>query len=310
MDHNIISHNIAEFKATKNPVFLAKAIYLLMIQGRIREAFYGVYCDIFYRPSLVQTYPAWKPQAILENFKLLLSTKEVLFRDDIINIFGDDYAVRYLPECFFGARMESIIFDRKFLVIGEYGDPGKRVAFVTQQSCVVNEFYNEDAAVRHIHSVYKSPDSRDIIVTTGDNAKYLDLWEIQNSSIIFNRRLKKRLAGQTAILKVGNEYYLGTDFSNRTNYIENLDGRKFIFPKKACKMYVTRFQQYQDRYIASLNKELPRLGGRYTLSIFDVEQKEFVYCDYHDVIKPKMVNKALHRTAVKLRSIDAGELNH
>lgn len=309
MKLNAISENIAEFKATKNPLYLAKAIQLLINQRRTLEAVYGIYCQMFFRPSVVKSRPQKKMQAVLEDCQLLLSTRAYLSREELINVFGDDYAVHRLPADFCLARMEAIVSDKDFLIIGEYGPINKRIAYITQQTCVIDEFYYfKNPHVRHIHAVYKSPYSRDVLITTGDSSKFLDLWSMQNDGIKFCKRLKTYLAGYTAILKVGSEYYFGTDFTNRPNYIETLDGRKFFYPEKANKMFVIGFQQYLNRYLVSLNKETEPSGKRFALSIFDTEHKEFVYCEYTDYIQPETANKAVQREATSLRSIAAAEL--
>ncbi len=145
-------------------------------------------------------------------------------------------------------------------------------------------------------------------MATGDTAKYLDEWTIQNQKVAFNKRLKPALAGHTAIISVGGHFYLGSDFSNRPNYIERMDGKKFFFPEQAYKMYVLKFKKYQDRYIISLSKELPCFGARYSISVFDTQKEEFVYCDYQDRTSAQMFNLADSQIEIQLRSMSAGEL--
>jgi hypothetical protein len=133
-------------------------------------------------------------------------------------------------------------------------------------------------------------------VTTGDASKYLDLWNLRGGDLGFVNRLKGYLAGHTAITEVRDKLYLGTDFSSRPNYIEQLGGSKFFFPKKAYKMEVIAFQSHRDRYIASLNSEMPPLGERKALSIFDTVAEEFIYCRYfEDSVKPNRENLMSHR---------------
>lgn len=88
----------------------------------------------------------------------------------------------------------------------------------------------------------------EILITTGDSNKYLDQWEYRNKKLIFRKRLMNKLGGHTAIAAVNGDWYLGSDFSSRPNYIENIDGEKYFFPKIAYYMYVLKFITYQNRY--------------------------------------------------------------
>jgi hypothetical protein len=252
MQPQSISQIIAKFNATKNPFYLAKAMLLVMDQRRIPELTYGLYCDLFCQPAEVKLHPHQAPSVIQSNCQPLLSRKDHLSRAELIEIFGDSYAIYDLPTNFAGARIETIVYDQDFLIIGEYGYFEKRIAYITHKSCVIHDYYTPDPDVKHIHAMYKAPSSCDILVTTGDTAKYLDVWGLQNGAIAFERRLKRSLAGHTAITQIGDAYYLGTDFSSRLNYIERLNGKKFFFPKRASRMFVLAFQSYQDRYLVSL----------------------------------------------------------
>jgi hypothetical protein len=49
-------------------------------------------------------------------------------------------------------------------------------------------------------------------------------------------------------------------------------------------MYVSNFFPLSNRYIASINTELPVLGGREALSIFDTVEEQFIYCEYFESI--------------------------
>lgn len=297
-----MSYCVAEFRKTKNPLFLIRAFRLLVSQGRVQEVVWNLYCSVFYGPSPVRMTPRRKLQPVLENFKPLLSVSDFLSRGKLIDVFGGEYAVRQLPEDFSGVRIEAVSCSQEILIMGEYGLPGKRIAVVTKSSCKIIKFYMGDPSVLHIHSLYRPANSKNILITTGEKAKYLDLWDLQGSSIAFGKRLRQSLAGYTAIQKVGGEYYLGTDFSQRPNYIENLDGKKYFFPEKAWKMFAMRFQQYQDRFLVSLNVEFPVFGGRYTLSIFDCVREEFVYCEYQDYRGPKEDSQALIQAVIAQRS--------
>jgi hypothetical protein len=124
-----------------------------------------------------------------------------------------------------------------------------------------------------------SGDSGEFLVSTGDTHKFLDLWIARNGKVSFVRRLRKHLAGFTAAVRVNGDYYFGTDFSNRPNFITRLGGEKYFFPSKAYRLHVTAFYAYFDRYIVSINEEFRIVGGRRTLSVFDAVQKQFIFCE-------------------------------
>lgn len=302
MEKKSISGNIAEFLATKNFLYLTRAIYLLVIQRRMIEALYGIYCCVFHPPSIAKSPTNWILQSVTAELELLLSTKDLLDTKDIVEIFGKNYAVHFIPKGFC-ARIETIVCDGKFLILGEYGQPGKRIAVVTQHTCKINNFYIADPSVLHIHSICKVDKSKNFLVATGDTAKYLDLWVLKDREVKFEKRIKKSLAGYTAIVQIENEHFLGTDFSSRPNYIELLREKlKIPFPPQAYRMYVLRFIQFQNQYLLCLNQEMDCLGGRRALSIFDIKKREFIFCEYLQHRPRKVASKELIRTAILLRS--------
>ena len=302
-----ISEHISRFINTKNITHIGKAFLLIMRQKRLLELSYGVYCSIFFKSSAVFSIEHDKDLQSVMRTALSFSTSDWFFsREQLVDIFEGKFAVNRLPLDFQGTRSEGIIFDQNFLIIGEYGIPnGKRLFYVTQQSCRAYDYYQSNKHIAHIHALYKSAFSRDIIITTGDSEKKLDLWQLESDVLVFKKTLKSILAGHTAITKVGNSYYMGTDFSSRPNYIERLDdGKMIFFPAPAYKMFSVAFQEHQNRYILAINKELEPLGDKWALSVFDTAIEKFIYCDY---IERTTANKALHRTAIPLRSIAAGD---
>ena len=151
---------------------------------------------------------------------------------------------------------------------------------MTPEACIITEHYKSDARVRHIHSVTPYSEADQFLVATGDGAKVLDLWAQDGNSVHFVKRLRRYLAGFTAVARVNGEYYFGSDFSGRPNFIETFEGTKYFFPAKAYKLFVTAFFVWRDRYLLSVNNELRIAGGRKALSIFDVVDKRFIFCDY------------------------------
>lgn len=278
---NSISSYLSRFYVTKNPIYIVKAGLLLIKQKRIFEVIYSFYCYVFYSPSEILLDE--KNKKIMNKYHSWVVSRKFYTMDDIVEVFGDKYCVHHLPSDFSGTRAESIVYEPDgILIIGEYGFYKKRIFCITFDSYSVCDFYIEDKNIIHIHAIYKSRLSKEILVTTGDTDKVLDSWMLENNKIIFKSRIKKYLAGYTAITMVKGVYYFGTDFSNRPNYIERIDGKKYFFPKKSYKMYVMAFYKYNDRYIISVNKELVVFGGRYTASIFDTRNEKFIFCDFID----------------------------
>ncbi len=276
-----ITENIVKFKETKNPFYLAKAIYLVLRRGRTHELLYGIYCKLFHAPS--EIVPSDVVEEILQHFE---ENKPIYKRDGLSQsrlreIYGDRFAIDKLPEDFVGTRLESIIEAEYSLIIGEYGmdNNSARIAVVTAIDCEINDYYMHKSGIRHIHSLLSYDDNHNLLVATGDRLKVLDLWHQDGKQLSYTKRLKRFLAGYTAMVNIQGDLYFGTDFSARPNYIEILDGKKFFFPKPAYTKFVMSFHAYKDRYLLSLNSSLDELGGQKTLSIFDTQNKQFIYCD-------------------------------
>ena len=109
----------------------------------------------------------------------------------------------------------------------------------------------------------KGMEMLDTLVSVGDTSKFLDLWVVDRSGMAFLKRVRRRLAGYTAAEEVNGEYYFGTDFTSRPNFIVALgSGEKFFFPDKAHKLRADIFHGFFNRYIAAISKDLEALTGR------------------------------------------------
>ncbi|MDP1727419.1 MAG: hypothetical protein Q8M15_11600 [Bacteroidota bacterium] len=275
-----ISFNISLLFKSKHPGYLFKAVYLIIKRNRIGELLFGFYNFVFHKPSTVKFHSKRLISKMLEEHKNFISAEDYLSRKTLILIYGKNYAVNLLPDDFAGARPESVLQSKGALVIGEYGVSNKRIFYVNQSSCKVSDFYSNNKAVRHIHAVNNNINEGELLITTGDAGKYLDLWCTHEKNVVFKKRLRKKLAGYTAITILNNICYMGSDFTSRPNYIVTLNNKKFFFPKKAYKMYVVKFKTYQNRYILSVNAELPYFGYKQTVSVFDSLSNSFVFCEY------------------------------
>jgi hypothetical protein len=277
---NITSH-LRDFRNTKDPLALVRAVTMIVRQGRTLETMYGAYCNLVYRPSRLSPCSDPGQLATILGDRADFGRPGRLTRENLIELYGHEFDVASLPEDFMCARRQAVCRDGERLIIGEYGE-GARIACVTPGSCLVSSYYMTVPAVRHIHVILPYGDSGELLVATGDGAKVLDLWDTRGGELRFVRRLQRYLAGFTAAARVNGEYYFGSDFSGRPNFIATLDGSKYFFPPKAYRRFVTAFFVFSDRYIVSVNRDLDSVGGVKTLSVFDTFDKQFVFCDFLD----------------------------
>lgn len=278
-----IAQCIAEFKKTKNPFHLIKAIIRIIRQGKIDEVAFGIYCLLFFKPSKVVRNDDELAECMnmVKTAAALYKERSFFTRDQLIESFGDKFNVRALPIGFTGCRIESIVQINNLLIVGDYGttNASATIAIISQETCTINNFYNQLPGVLHIHSIHLFNES-ELLISTGDTKKLTDLWVIGGNDIKFKKRMRRYLAGYTGAIKVKNQHYFGSDFSGRPNFIETLDGERYFFPSKAYRMYVEAFYVFSNRYIASMNMELYSLGNRKTLSIFDTVKRQFIFCEY------------------------------
>jgi hypothetical protein len=274
-----ITELVHHFQATKSLPVLALLAATIVRQRRTVELLYGGHCSVFHRPSPVHLPEGAEVIERILNRHAEFAQHAVLYRDQLMRSYGDRVALGGLPASFLSARRESVWEENGRLILGEYGE-GARVACITESACVVNDHYQRIPGVRHIHSIQKYGGTGQFLVATGDGHKYLDLWASSGDEVRFVRTITKRLAGFTAAAEVGGEYYFGSDFSGRPNFIRVLGGPRYFFPEKAYLMHVAAFHVLFERYLVSVNKELNVSGGRRVLSVFDTRTRRFVYCDY------------------------------
>lgn len=281
-----VTEYVVKFKETKNILYLLTAIFLVIKRGRTHELLYGIYCKWFHSPSELH------PQDVDHMLETVMQNKEYYNRqflsvDQLQGLYGDKYAISKIPSWFAGTRTESIIEQNDYLLMGEYGmdNNSARIAHITPNDCTIHDHYQHVSGVRHIHATHqKGEDPKDgsieFLVATGDRLKVLDLWKKTGDQLYFVKRIKRFLAGYTAIANISNQFYYGTDFTARPNYIEKENGKKLFFPEKAFSKYVISFFTLKDRYLLVFSGDLAELGGKRTLSILDTNTDTFIYCDY------------------------------
>jgi hypothetical protein len=279
MSRPCITAHVQQFRDSWNPLHLLKAGRLILAQGRTLELLHGGYSSLFYRPSPVLTSADPAAPVSLFREEARFAAWGTVSRAELIKQFGGSFKVELLPTDFQWTRWESLWQEDGRLILGEYGE-NSRIALITAETCLLDDYYRKDHGVRHIHSIQKYGEDGGFLVATGDSNKFLDQWVVQAGELQFVRRLRKWLAGYTASVQINGEYYFGTDFSSRPNWIETLSGERYYFPEKAYKLNVMQFQVILDRYLLAINTELMVVGGKKTLSVFDTVEKRFVYCDY------------------------------
>jgi hypothetical protein len=280
MGRSIIGNNIEKFRSTGNIWYIFKAMIQAFQQGRIIEVIQGIYLNAIYSPSSLKPIDNNTLQKLISEFKILWDQGNLLLsREKLIAIYGNNFLVGSLPEDFSGARSQTIAQIEEFLIIGEYGKGNRvsRIAILTSNSCTMNNYYTNYSSIVHIHAIYHCNYSNELFVTTGDSSKFLDKWTFIRGELFFVKRIRKRLGGYTAIAEIKNEYYFGTDFSERPNYIETLDRKKFFYPSLSYKEWVLTFFILSNRYLLSVHR--PLLNSDKTISIFDTRNKEFIFCD-------------------------------
>lgn len=271
-----ITSLMSGFMRTKNPMLLFRATWLSMRQGRIPEIARSTLAELVMRPSPIADCPECQIRGVFDKTDPFLGC--TFSREGLTKHFGERFAA--LPADFQGTRWSCLCPVEGATVIGEYFE-GKRVFLVGDGFCHASLHYHGQPDVRHIHSVVSR--GGDLLVSTGDARKALDLWRVESGLPVFRKRLRKHSAGFTAAADTRREVFFGTDFSSRANWIETLGGKRYPYPCESYRCYVEAMQCIEDRFIVSVNKSKLE-GKRKFWSVFDTEQKSFLYCG--DLITP------------------------
>ncbi len=270
-----IAAHLGNFKRTGNPISLFKAGSLVIRQGRVREVLYGVRCFLTVRAA-----PVVASGVRGESFEHVVKDLLAIHHAIVPSTFAPELRRRF-PVHLLPADLETYthIFAHTddWMVVGEYANKSARMYYLNHDSCTPVPYYTEIESVRHIHSVHRLSDTQ-VLVSTGDKAKFFDLWDVNPSGMTFSKRLISRNGGFLSSAKVGNDDYFGTDFAHRPNYIYRYrDGKRWFFPKAAFTKYVLRLRAVDDRYLVSLNTSLSALGGERAWTVFDTEREEFIH---------------------------------
>jgi hypothetical protein len=273
-----ITAHARRWRSDRNLISLLSTAYHILRQGRGTEVLYGLYCMATSRASLVQAGETEGIQAVLPAMESeLMRSIAVLSRDELVELFRDWYAVAELPDDFEGCRTQALARIGSRLVIGEYGRCSSRVVVVSRERCEVFRPYEQMSGVRHIHLICPTGNRNEFFVTTGDATKVLDRFVLADGAPRFVERHRAKFAGYTAAANVRGQFFFGTDFSSRPNYLETLQGRKHFFPEPAYSKWVVSLTSISQRYLAVVSCDVRR-GDSRTVSVFDAVEQAFVLC--------------------------------
>lgn len=269
MQETLTSKMLA-FRSRPSIGTLAVAIVAVIMQGRLIEAVYGALQLFFCAPG--------KPSPMVLN-------EELRAEVDAIRRLGEvgtearsrsrhTLADRWIPHI--RVRAHGFAKHDGFVVAGEYADRGSRLFLMTADGVHANAYYGRNPRIRHIHLVH-AVDPNHFLVSTGDSARLLDLWRIEQGRIWRMKRLFRFLGGFTAAVTLNGRTYLGTDFSSRPNYILRLDDRrKFFLPSDAFLKFVYYMDVFEDRYLLIASKSLDVIGDDDSVSVFDTRAEAFI----------------------------------
>jgi len=262
---------LRKFAQTKNPHFLILAIARLARQGRGIEVLYGLWCFVLHRRPQVAARTDFHLRVEIQDW---LREPDVLRLADLPPVFRNAALSDVVPsDALF--RPGTIAHGRGWTLLGEFGKSA-RMYHVGSERTTVIRFYDEIDGVRHIHSIHALDESQ-ILISTGDAKKFLDLWHVDVAGARFVRRIMGMLGGFTAATQVGNDHYFGTDFSNRPNYLFRLrDRRKFFYPGVAYTRWTRRLKTLDNKFIVSMNCSTLD-DSRATITLFDTQAENFIY---------------------------------
>jgi hypothetical protein len=272
---SIISERIEYFRQRRHPFYLLAAIRLIVSQGRLSELLFSLYCLLTLRPGKVKK--ALRNNEILD---LMANAQRsfsqiYLLRQKSLSEINMRLDIRdKIKECL----IHGYAVQGGSTLLGEYADDSAMIILYSSEGVRTFSPYEDDPGVRHIHLLHLHDDA--IFVATGDSRKYLDKFHFDSGELRFVRRILKRFGGFTAACSIGKHLYLGTDFSNRPNYIYCLQtGEKFGFPRPAFYQYCVLMLRIEERLILCLNISPPYAPPKKTVSIFDSESKRYVFCE-------------------------------
>ncbi len=271
-EYGAITAAATRFRRSRGLSDLLAASRLVVGQGRVLEAAYGVYCFAVHPPGrLASPVDNFDPAAAAVAGRVALAELVAEKSERRRTILRDMASGETELDC----RLHGFARAGSKLVFGEYAERSARL-FVHDGSRVsVIAPYQNDPAVRHIHSLLLHGDL--LYVTTGDAGKYLDRYQWVDGELRFDTRVLRHFGGFTTCAVVGGRTWFGSDFSERPNYLYCLEtGKKRFFPRPAYTMWCLVMLPLADRYLYCVNTRLDSVSDRRAVSIFDTRLGRFV----------------------------------
>lgn len=139
-------------------------------------------------------------------------------------------------------RREAVCSVGSGILYGEYHPlKGTRVFLEEKRILYTFDFYENDHRVNHIHSIQKISDQT-VLINYGDSRRYSDLVLVGDGEATLKRigRYDVVLGGYTSGCWVRDRLYLGSDFTERKNFIQEYTTRvRHPLPRRICRHFVS-----------------------------------------------------------------------
>jgi hypothetical protein len=180
------------------------------------------------------------------------------------------------------AREQAVCAIDGGVIACEYGQPGKRVLFRCAEGDSISNFYQEDDRVWHLHAA-TSVNDHQVLISTGDSRKCLDQLTLSRGRLPSFRRLRRRMAGFTAMARIGTTVWCGSDFSERANYLLNLETqRKHYLPHAAVREFIIHIEACSEGLLV-VTRRLHHPFGH--ALVFSIRDGRFAACNRIDVLE-------------------------
>jgi hypothetical protein len=172
------------------------------------------------------------------------------------------------------ARASSVLRTEDAIIAAEYGQPGARILVRTRNGDQLFNPYHGDDGVWHIHALLFLEDGS-YFVTTGDKRKYFDLIRLSKHGCAIEQRIERLGAGYTGMVQHMSGIWVGSDFSQRANFIKKVgERRKYFLPKSCIKDFIVSIGLHDNSTIIVITRTLNHYCGHVLL--FDTDKRAFV----------------------------------
>jgi hypothetical protein len=167
----------------------------------------------------------------------------------------------------------------RLTVAAEHGEPGARILVVDSGRARVFDPYG--ASVWHLHALVHLRDDL-YAVSTGDATKALDVMRITSDRCELLERLVHHCGGFTGMSVHAGALWVGSDLSERANFIAPLTGPRYFLPRDCVREYVIRLRSTGPTRLEVITKRL-RTGQGHAL-VFCTATRKFIAANPIEVI--------------------------